>query len=275
MKTVNLIFSHAMLLLSLIGSTHLAVGQVTAGIVPSGAGIIYDVADLRAGGTLRDTTTDLDIDGNGNHDIRLSLRVGAPVVDDPHRAKIIMLHDEFSFCADTFADWNTHLYELGDEICTAGDQQWGTVPHYTVGCYGGKECGNIFEVTETYVGYRKNSTGEIGWMKIYYYLKLGPSPDSIIFTVSEVLTPYIHTGTDDVAPTLDVQLIPNPTFNGRCFIQSSEPIVSFAIFDTQGQLMHHDSSGSHTISLPDQPGLFFISIQYKKGRSVMSKVIRL
>ena len=276
MKTLSITLISSLHLFLLLGPGFSLFGQVTVGSIPSGTSVISNIIDLRIADLVLDTTAFLDIDEDGNQDIAIWLHTGAPFIDDPRLVIFYMLNDSFSICTDTAHENKyTHLYELGDTICTPG-QEWGVLNFYTVGCNGGWGCHNgVTYITNKYLAYRNNATGDIGWMKISSSLFSGVTPDSITFTIFELLTYSTETGLDQGPESFEFDIYPNPIAGDRGYIHCSEKITEMALFTVQGQLLQTYTGDFNDIRIPDFQGLYILRVRNEKGNYAIEKFMKL
>jgi len=256
-----------------IGSMQMVFAQDTIGYIPPGTSIVHNIFDLGISEPIKDTLAFLDIDGDGTQDIQIWLHIGNPKIDDPLAASFIILNNSFSFCTSINQMYRTYLYNLGDTICASG-QQWGTAIYYTVACYPALGC-IMDSITDQYLAFKKIATDEIGWMRVSAFIRYYPGPNSVSFTISELLALYEGTGINTVTNTFDFEVLPNPTMDGQIFIQCNERIDAIDLFNAQGQILKTYQGDLHDLILPETPGLYFIKIRNEKNQFSIRKIIRL
>ena len=254
----------------LSGNTY---SQITAGSVPTGTGISYPNINLSVAGSIAfiDTNAFLDLDCDGIDDIRIRLSYGAPQVDSPNEVELYKLTNTFSFCLNVLPVWNPALYSYGDTLCS-GSSQWITSPKYKIGCAGGFSCYPFQPtVVDKYLAYNKFATQQTGWIKISYNLYAYPTTLSI----SELLVLCNTTSISSVNSDDHFILSPNPTLDGEIKINWDKQISTINIYNSHGQKIKSISGNIKEFSLPEQSGLYFMSVLDADGNCRKDKIIRL
>ncbi|HZV68577.1 MAG TPA: T9SS type A sorting domain-containing protein [Saprospiraceae bacterium] len=249
--------------------------QATAGYVPPGASVNFTPVELSIIENEHDTTTYLDLDGDGEEDVRIWLLKGYPPTDAPNMVVFFALDNTFTFCNGAGSPENLALYQFGDALCT-NDENWGTDSIYTVGCYGGWNCiQDGSPVIDKYVAYKKNSSGEIGWIKISMSLFSGQDPIPVTFNISEMLVLHIGTGIHDKEESEIFNVLPNPTSDGRFVIENVNAISDIEIFNALGQCIERHTWNENQFQLPDQKGIYMIRLRDMNGKYSIRKIVRL
>jgi hypothetical protein len=101
MKNLILKTFFSLLVIILYGSEQTLYCQVTAGSVPTGTSIINNIVDLNIVEDEHDTTTFLDIDGDGTQDIRIWFLKGYPPGDGSNFVSFYTFNNSFSFCINS------------------------------------------------------------------------------------------------------------------------------------------------------------------------------
>jgi len=266
---------YLLLVLNLNGSIQPIFSQVIAGSVPNGTSIIQNVVDLSIIEDEKDTTTYLDIDGDGSQDIKIWFLKGYPPTDASNFVSLYVLNNSFSFCINSGQPGKTSLYELGDTLCTTG-HEWGVDSFYIIGCYGGWTCtGDTSSINDKYLAYKKNASGEIGWIRVSMSLYSGIEPRTITFKITELLALYLGTGINNLKDQIEFNVIPNPTLDGRFEIRCSEIFSKIEVFNAAGQLLKSYPANIHDLKLAESKGLYIVRIKDEKGLSGSQKIIRL
>jgi hypothetical protein len=274
MKNLTIKVIGALLVLNFHGSVQLF-GQVTAGSVPNGTSIIQNIVDLNIIEDDTDTTTYLDIDGDGSQDIKIWFFKGYPPSDGSNFVSLYVLNNSFSFCTNSGHPGKTSLYELGDTLCTIG-HEWGVDSFYIIGCYGGWTCtGDTSSINDKYIAYRKNASGEIGWLRVSMSLYSGTEPRTITFKITELLGLYLGAGINNLKDQITFNLIPNPSLDGRFEIRCSERLSKIEVFNSEGQLLKSYPANSNDLTLPESKGLYVVRIIDENGLNGSRQIIRL
>jgi len=274
MKNLTIKLMGALLVLNFQGSVKLF-GQVTAGSVPNGTSIIQNVVDLSIIEDDKDTTTYLDIDGDGSQDIKIWFFKGYPPSDGSNFVSLYVLNNSFSFCTNSGHPGKTSLYELGDTLCTIG-HEWGVDSFYIIGCYGGWTCtGDTSSINDKYIAYRKNASGEIGWLRVSMSLYSDTEPRTITFQITELLGLYLGAGINNLKDQISFNLIPNPTLDGNFEIHSNDILSKIEVFNSEGQLLKSYPANSKDLTLPESKGLYIVRIKDENGLIGSQKIIRL
>lgn len=256
-------------------STQSLFSQVTAGSVPTGTSIIYNVVDLSIDEVNEDTITYFDIDGDGSQDIKILFLKGDLTVDGAHEVIFFAIDNSFSFCVNPGKPRKTTFFELGDTLCTT-NHEWGLDSIYEVGCVGGWFC--PFDTTyvhDKYLAYRKNATGEMGWIKISMSLYSGWDQDTITFKIDELLVLYLGSSTNKVRDQVDFNVLPNPTLDGIFEVRYPEKISVIELFNSAGQLIKSYLPNEDVLILPEGKGLYIVRIKDEKGLIGIQKIVRM
>jgi len=256
-------------------STYSLFSQVTAGSVPPGTSIIYNVVDLSIDEVNEDTITYFDIDGDGSHDIKIWFLKGDLQVDGAHTVTFFAIDNSFSFCVNGGKPQKTIFYDFGDPLCTT-NHEWGVDSIYEIGCVGGWFCPfDTSTVHDKYLAYRKNATGEIGWIKIAMRLYSGWDQDTITFKIDELLVLYLGSGTNSLKDKIDFDVVPNPTPDGIFEVIYPEKISSIELFNPAGQLIKSYLPNDTVLILPEDKGLYIVRVKNEKGMIGIQKIVRL
>ena len=270
---MKIYFSLVILLLCI--SIQSLYSQAIAGNVPTGTSIIYNVVDLSIDEVNEDTITYFDIDGDGSQDIKIWFIKGDLQVDGAHTVTFFTIDNSFSFCASPGKPQKTIYYELGDTLCIT-NHGWGSDSIYEAGCAGGWFCPlDTAYVHDKYLAYRKNATGEIGWIKISMHLYQGWENDTITFKIDELLVLYLGSGTDQVKDQIDFDVVPNPTQDGIFEIRYPEKISSIELFNPAGQLIQSYLPNDDVFILPEGKGLYIVRVKNEKGLIGIQKIVRM
>ena len=250
-------------------------GQAIAGYVQPGTSIYYSPIELVIIENDQDTTTYLDLDNDGTHDIRIWLIKGNTPSDAPNMAILFSIGSTFSFCNNPELPESIALHSLGDTLCANG-LGWGTDSIYTAGCYGGWNCTQDGSpVSDKYIAYRNNSTGEVGWLRVSMSLYAQVDQLPVSFTIYEFLHFDQQSGVDENSIPNHPQIIPNPTVDGNFSIQNNTEIKRIDIFDASGQHIFSYLSPNLQLRLPIERGLYIIRIRDSKGQNNIQRIIRL
>ena len=270
---MKICFSLVVVVLSI--STQSLFSQVTAGSVPTGTSILYNVVDLSIDEVNEDTTTYIDIDGDGSPDIKIWFIKGDLTVDGTHEVTFFTIDNSFSFCVSPGQPRKTILYELGDTLCNTL-YEWGVDSVNNVGCMGGWFCPiDTSSVHDKYLAYRKNATGEIGWIKISMSLYSGWDQDTITFKIDELLVLYLGSSTKNVKDQVDFDAVPNPTLDGIFEVRYPEKISSIELFTPAGQLIKSYLPNDALLILPESKGLYILRVKDESGRIGIQKIVRM
>ena len=265
----------SLVILMLCISTHSLYSQVIAGNVPTGTSIIYNIVDLSIDEVNEDTITYFDIDGDGAQDIKIWFIKGDLEVDGAHTVTLFTIDNSFSFCANSGKPLKTILYEFGDTLCT-NNHDWGLDSIYEVGCAGGWFCPlDTSSIHDKYLAYRKNATGEIGWIKISMRLFQGWENDTITFKIDELLVLYLGSGTNKLIDQIDFDVVPNPTPDGIFEVRCPEKISSIELFTPTGQLIKSYSPNDPVLILPEDQGLYIVRVKDEKGLIGIQRIVRM
>lgn len=256
-------------------STYSLFSQVTAGSVPTGTSIIYNIVDLSIDEVNEDTITYIDIDGDGFQDIKIWFMKGDLEVDGAHEVIFFTIDNLFSLCVNLGLPRKTTLYEFGDTLCTT-NHEWGADSIYEVGCMGGWFCPiDTSSIRDKYLAYRKNATGEIGWIKVSMSLYSGWDNDTITFKIDELLVLYLQSGTNNVKDQIDFDVVPNPTVDGIVEVRFPGKLSIIELFTPAGQLIKSYLPNDTVLILPESKGLYILRIKDEKGMIGIQKIVRM
>ncbi|MCG8329263.1 MAG: T9SS type A sorting domain-containing protein [Chitinophagales bacterium] len=91
------------------------------------------------------------------------------------------------------------------------------------------------------------------------------SEDSIIFPLINAVA---------VADEKEVQIFPNPSIDGKVFVQSSKPIKAIHLYDVNGNKVSINHSAEVVVQLPAS-GVYLLLIEFKDGSRRIEKVLAL
>jgi|GEM_PF-2288563 len=252
-------------------------GQAIAGAIPPGTSVIYSPVDLEVTEVDHDTTTYIDLDLDGTDDVKIKLHRGDISVDDAISTGFVALGNKFSFCNIPSQLERIALHGLGDTLCIDSNE-WGLDSFYIVGCIGGWLCYQTNTepiVIDEYIAYKKNATGEVGWLKISMDLYFLDSNAPITFSISEMLVLSLASDVHEQSKSTFFNILPNPTFDGYFSIQHEAEIETIEIFNSTGQTISAFSVTGKQFELTAEPGLYIVRIRDSKGRYASQKILRL
>jgi hypothetical protein len=274
-KTLIVKIYFSLVVIMLCCATPSLFSQVTAGSVPAGTSILYNVVDLNIDEVDEDNIAYFDIDGDGSQDIQIWFVNGNLEVDGAHLVTFFAIDNSFSFCINPGKPQKTTLYELGDTLCTS-NHEWGVDSIYEVGCMGGWFCPlDTTYVHDKYLAYRKNATGEMGWIKVSMHLYTGSEHDTIAFKIDELLVLYVGTSTHNVKDQIDFGVSPNPTLDGIFEVRCPEKIAAIELFNSAGQHIKSYLPNEGALRLPEDKGLYIVRVKDDKGLIGIQKIVRM
>jgi hypothetical protein len=251
-----------------------AFAQVTAGSIPSGTSAIGVNLNLSRTISFTDTTGFLDLDCDGTPDVGLQLVMGMTAIDLPNGVLLKELHNAYTICTDTVSSYvivTPHNY--GDTLCT-GNHLWRADTSFGLGCYGTFVCYAPGVLTNQYIGYKKNSMSEVGWIKISFDLMFVP----ITLAVDTILVLCTATGIEDETGQGHFSISRNPTSGYFTLLIDVEEInsCSVSIFDMTGrkvELHQNIMPGQEFIfgeTLKD--GMYFVEIISDSSKKVVKLI---
>jgi hypothetical protein len=249
--------------------------QITAGSVPPGTSIVHNIVTLSLSEVGRDTITYFDIDGDASQDIKVLFMKENPEVDGSNSVSFFTINNAFSLCINSGQPGKAAWYEFGDTLCTT-NHEWGVDSLYSVGCFGGWFCPlDTSSANNKYLAYRKNATGEVGWIKISMSLYAFNDSRTITFNIDELLVPYLASGIPNEKNQIKFDMVPNPTADGIIEIRCPKKISSIELFNPAGQLIQSYLTNDTAIKLPEDKGLYIVRIKDEKGWMGIQKIVRM
>jgi len=247
-------------------------GQTLAGEVPMGSSILLPAIDLVVIKNEHDTITYLDIDKDGYDDVQIWLLKGNTPSDGPNGVYFFPLDSKYSFCVDQGNPGNIVLYTLGDTLCNQ-NTTWNDLSMMTVGCYGSWNCStDTAAINNVYVAY-KDPSEEIGWLKVSMSLYAEVDQIPVTFSMSEMLVPFIESGTSHAQVDDDIVVVPNPSRDGVFVVNGAYNRIE--IFNSSSQLVSVLNDKDTSLMLPSVPGVYFLKIAKTSGEYFTKKIIRL
>jgi len=244
--------------------------QVIAGEVPPGMNLQNAEIHLSRWQSETDTSAYLDLDQDGSDDFRIKLFKGNLNINSPHTGSIYVLNDQYTICRKSTTPAYVIMCEEGDTLCPAAT--WDDDSAYGIACLGASFC-QIAEFTDTFIPYHDNLTDETGWIKADISLNTF-TKDTITFSISDYVS-RLSVGTKDQNKSVEeYTIVPNPTADGRFYVQGREDFEKVEIFDLTGQWVRTYDKGDANFMLPMIQGLYVIRIWNKDGKTVVMKVVR-
>lgn len=230
---------------------------------------------LRIYENYHDTITFLDMDSDGEMDLKISLYKGYPPHDAPNIVMFETLENKLAICVDSVGSFNAVHYDLNDTLCT-GNNSWGIESLYAAGCYGGWNCTlDTSSLNNKYIAYRNNITGDVGWLKVSMKLYAETEETFVEFQISEMIVFNLGTGLESPSGHFNFVMSPNPSASNYLSVSSSTSIAMVELYDLSGRRIASYKSGFDRIDLPEGSGVFIVKAYDKEGRSSTEKLIKL
>lgn len=274
MKTLLKILLPVVLVCSILQGNNSVMGQVIAGIVPSGGYVVNPNLNFTVIDIFDDTTGTLDLNCDIIPDMTIQLVKGATAIDGANSIYLYVNNPTYSICSDTVTNSLklVNYYNSGDVLNCSGAVSWGTDTIYKLGDYGCMVCPGPWTATDKYFAY--NDGLNTGWIKVSFDLiDNGGATAPITFSMNEFLTYCNPNSIDENSIENELQIGPNPTADGKINLQLKGKISDVEVYNSIGQKVDFTLEETELI-LPDVKGVYVVKVKNSIGRSFSKSVVR-
>jgi len=237
--------------------------QVIAGTIPAGFTTVNPNANITIQNAGTEDSLSLDLDGDGNFDLKVHLYCGYTAIDVPNGLSFEILNSSVQICSGKyFPSMPEHAtyHSLGDTLnCQGTDTSWHYSPNIDVCSYGTFITYGYATASNIYFAFKKNA--QVGWFKASLNINDNgqPTVTPIFFNVHEILIPISLNALNFDNLNQSFKLYPNPA-------QSGEINIEIPLEFSNGTLAIHNSIGQLINSLTIKENSFSLDISnYPKG----------